>query len=60
MADAVLSQAEGESGKLDALKLLSDLRAVIGLSKEAARQIDAAIKLVNNDLVGSIKNMGAI
>lgn len=60
VADAVLSLAEGESGKLDALKLLSDLRAVIGLSKEAERQIDAAIKLVNNDLVGSIKNMGAI
>lgn len=55
VADAVLSVAEGGIEKSDAVKLLNELRAVIGLSKEAEQQIEAALVLVKNDLVNSIK-----
>ncbi|WMY84511.1 AAA family ATPase [Pseudomonas shirazica] len=55
VADAVLSVAEGGIEKNDAVKLLSELRTVIGLSKEAEQQIEAALVLVRNDLVNSIK-----
>lgn len=58
VADVVLSLAEGDKNKEEAIGLLYELRAVIGLSKEAEHQIDAAIALVKNDLVESIKVPG--
>ncbi|KAA3666400.1 ATP-binding protein [Pectobacterium carotovorum] len=58
IADVVLSMAEGEREKNDALNILNELRAAVGLSNEAKRQIDAALALVENDLINSLKTNG--
>lgn len=60
VADAVLSVAEGTREENEAIKLLNELRIVVGLSKEAEQQIDAALALVENNLINSIKMKGAI
>jgi predicted ATPase len=58
IADVVLSMAEGEKEKKDALIILNELRGVIGLSSEAKKQIDAALALVGNNLINSLKING--
>ncbi|MEZ2591521.1 AAA family ATPase [Pantoea agglomerans] len=58
IADVVLSMAEGEKEKNDALTILNELRDAIGLSSEAKKQIDAALSLVENDLINSLKING--
>lgn len=58
IADVVLSMAEGERVKKDALNILNELRAAVGLSSEAKKQIDAALALVENDLINSLKING--
>lgn len=58
IADVVLSMAEGYREKNDALNILNELSAAIGLSNEAKKQIDAALALVENDLINSLKTNG--
>lgn len=58
IADVVLSMAEGEKAKNDAVNILNELRTAVGLSNEAKKQINAALALVENDLINSLKING--
>ena len=55
IAEAVLRVAEGDERGDKAIEILHLLRGAKGLSAEAEQQIDAAILLIERDLVTSIK-----
>lgn len=60
VADTILSVAEGEKDKAEAISILDELQHVVGLSPEAEVQISAAIRLLSRDLVKSNLELDAI
>ena len=55
IADTVLNVADGVAKDVEAVSLLRDLRSAKGLPTKAVEQIDAAISLIERDLVTSIR-----
>lgn len=60
VADTILSVAEGDKGKDEAISILDELLHVVGLSPEAEIQINAAIALLKRDLVTSALEVGTL
>ncbi|MFJ3429728.1 AAA family ATPase [Pseudomonas fragi] len=56
IADTVLDYAEGATERAEAIKLLRSLSSAMGLSEQAEKQIQAAIKFVQKGLTKSIKD----
>lgn len=57
IAETILRVAEGSEENAKAMSLLSELRTARGLSIEACDQINAAISLIERDLVTSLKEV---
>lgn len=55
IADTVLRVAEDRAADSEALKVLRELRSTKGLPEQACEQIDAAIDIIERDMVTSIR-----